>query len=436
MDLQMTIKKPLDYLKIFFRRKWFIIIPTVLGILGGLVAGNMMPKIYEASTLILVEEGRVGNPLMQGLAVSTSTAQRLGVLREQILGWDRVNQLINSLSLAKDIQNQLQFENLVKSLRKNIIVRPRGNNVISISYEGMDPQQAQNIVKTITDIFIAENLRQQNKETDDAIAFINDQLGLYKKKLKQGEISDMEDQLNKLLVDSTDKHPMVIELRKKIATTKEEMEKGNYEVKVNDLASSDTELKKMRGELKQMRESLSTPSIDSMSGGANRAKFAASTNEKLYKLLLLERIDMVASRDSSVNERLYNVLLERLETAKITQRLESSKEGTKYTILDPARLPLKPVSPNKMLLLLTGLFLGGCFGIGVVFTMELLDRSFIGIDEAKTFLELPILGAVSKIITQTDMKIQRMNRFKIAVLSIVLGIVLVIAIIYNVVINV
>ncbi|MCK4462715.1 MAG: hypothetical protein KAU58_00195, partial [Candidatus Omnitrophica bacterium] len=198
-------KKPLDYVKIIFRRKWLIIIPLVIGTIGGIISANTLPKIYRASTLILVQEGRVINPLIKGLAVSTSMAQRLTILREQILGWDRINQLISKLNLAKDVKTQKEFEGLVKGLRRNIRVGLRGSNIVTILYQGQDPVKAMNIVKTITDIFIAENLRQQNSETDNAIAFINDQLALYQKKVKQSEISSMEDELKTLLIDSTDK---------------------------------------------------------------------------------------------------------------------------------------------------------------------------------------------------------------------------------------
>ena len=109
--------KPLDYVKIAFRRKWFIITPAIIGIIGGTVVGNTLPKIYEASTLVLVEEGRTVNPLIQGLTVSTSTVQRLAVLREQLLGWDRMFELIKALDLAKGVKSQIQFEALVKKLR-------------------------------------------------------------------------------------------------------------------------------------------------------------------------------------------------------------------------------------------------------------------------------------------------------------------------------
>jgi len=429
--MSLRLLTPLDYLKIVFRRKWFLIIPLVLGIIGGIIAGNLLPKAYEASTLILVEEGRVINPLIHGLAISTSTAQRIGMLREQILGWDRMVQLISTLGLAREVKTQLQFEELVKKLRKDIKVKLRGQNIINISYNDRNAQDAQNIVKTITDIFIAENLSQQNKETEDAVAFINDQVALYQKKLKQSEIAAMEDQLDKLLVDSTDKHPLVINLKKKIASEKNELDQGDYAVEASSIAGSDKELKNLKEELKSMKEEVLAAGSVSAQGGTNRTRVATASNEKLYKLLLLDKISQVEARDEDVNKKLYNELLSRLETAKITQRLESSKEGTKYTILDPARLPLKPAKPNRPLILLLGAFIGLCLGAGLVCLVELFDHSFLGVEETKAFLELPMLGAVSKIVTQSDLRAKRLHNVKIASISIVTTIILVIVIIYN-----
>lgn len=428
-------KSPSDYLRIIFRRKWSLIIPIVIGIIAGIIAGNALPKVYRASTLILVEEGRIINPLVQGLAVSTSTAQRLAVLREQILGWDRIKQLISTLNLAKNIKNQEQFEGLVKKLRKNIIVRLNNNSLVSISYEGKDPAEAQNIVKTITDIFIAENLRQQTQETDNAISFINDQVALYQKKLKQAEISTMEDELNDLLVDSTEKHPMVIELKEKISAAKAEIEKGDYEIAAAAIAESESELKNLKGELKNLRQELAVSGLNTVEGAENRTRLTTATNEKLYKLLLIDRLEKVTAKDSSVNQKLYNELLERLETAKITQRLEASKEGTRYTILDPARLPIRPIKPKKLIILFMAAFLGMGAGIGMVFSVELLDNSLLGVDEAKAFLDLPILGAISKIITQDDLKALRLRRLKITVASIFTGIILLVTIIFNVILG-
>ena len=437
-------KKPIEYVKMVFRRKWLLIIPTVIGLIGGIITADSLPKIYRASTLILVEEGRVVNPLIEGLAVTTSVASRLGTLRAQILGWDRLTQLISTLNLAKDVKNQEELEALIGRLRSHIRVdlqsrNTKGmrnvNNVISISYEGKDPAEDMTIVKTITDIFIAENLRLQNSEAENAIAFINDELALYQKKLKQSDIAGMEEKLNNLLLDSTEKHPMVIELKKQITAAKTELAQGKYDVNAAAIASSQEELNGLKKELQDMRKDLATSTLSADKGGENRSKLTENTNEKLYKLLLLERVENVAKQDSGVNQRLYNELLSRLETAKITQRLEASQERTRYTVLDPARLPLKPIKPNKILILFAGMICGMCAGIGLVAMAELFDHSLLGVDEAKSYLELPILGAISQIVTETDVAAKKIRRMKIAGISIVTGIVLLVVIIFNVILG-
>ena len=431
MEENFVEKKPMDYLKIVFRRKWLIIIPTVIGIIISIIAANTLPKTYESATLVLVEEGRVINPLIQGLTVSTSVAQRLALLREQILGWDRVNQLIKKLNLSKDVKTQQDFEDLVKRLRRNIKVKLRGQSIISISYAGANPVQAMNIVKTITDIFIQENLNQQTRETENAISFINDQLELYKKKLKQGDVSVMEEQLDKLLVDSTEKHPMVIQLRKQISAVKGEIDKGDYTIAASSIAGSDAELSSMRQELSGIKGG-GDSTFEVGVSGENRSRISTSTDDKLYKLLLLEKIDTITQRDTGVNQTLYNELLKRLETAKLTQRLEASRDGTRYTVLDPARLPLEPVSPNKVMVLLMGVFFGMFGGFGLVVATEVFDHSFMGVEDAKMYLEHPILGSTSKIITEKDLKIQKFRNIKIASISVLTGAILLVVIIFNV----
>jgi len=114
---------------------------------------------------------------------------------------------------------------------------------------------------------------------------------------------------------------------------------------------------------------------------------------------LIDKLDNVMARDVNVNETIYNTLLQRLETAKITQRLQSSQEGTKYTIIDPPRVPLTPIEPNVPLVIVIGLFLGITLGGCLILMSEFLDRSFLDAKEASEFLGVPLLGVISKINT-------------------------------------
>ena len=82
----------------------------------------------------------------------------------------------------------------------------RDGNLIDLEYETDTAIKAQAVVKNVTDIFIERNVNVQNKETSDAIVFIEEQLHVYRSKIKSSEIVALKDQLNTLLIDSTEAH--------------------------------------------------------------------------------------------------------------------------------------------------------------------------------------------------------------------------------------
>ena len=403
-------KHPAEYLKIFFRRKWLIIAPTFLGLVFSIVACFLLPRTWVSSAIILVEEEKIINPLIQNLAVSTSAAQRMQSIREILLGWTSLVELTQKLNLAKNAHNQLQFENLILSLRKNIDVRMRQPNIIQISYFGQDAPQTQMVTKTLTEILVEKNMESQTKETDVAINFIKEQLAIYKRKIKESEVAQLDEQLKALLADSTDQHPMVRELRQKIETAQKELDSADYQVKDSDIPVTDNTREVLKQELDKL---ISGEKLAAASGNTAFANEPGKdANQAIYKLLLMDKVESSLAQDMNVNENIYNMLLQKLETAKITQRLEASREGTRYTIIDPPRLPLRPVKPNKMMVIAFGMFAGAIAGTGLVFGREFLDQSFIDIEDAKLSLDLPILGAISRLTTQEEIDKEKYNKKK------------------------
>ncbi len=401
MESTQTPLTPMNFLKIFFRRKDLFLVPLYAGLILGVCMGIILPKKYLSSTILLIEEGKSDNPLFDKLAVSSTIMQRMAGIRESMLGWNSLVTLVRRLNMDQDIKTPQELEAAILGIRKDIIIKLKGQNIIELSYIGDTPEKTQAVVRNVAEIFIERNVDVQNKETSDAITFIEEQLKLYQGKIKSAEIAKLQDALDALLVDSTDEHPRVKQLREQIAAKKEELKKENLEyTKSSHLATQSTN--RIIDEIKT--------ALDKIEGGgsvkASQTK-AEGTEKDLYKVMLIDRLDGVMARDVDVNTQIYNTLLQRLETAKITQRLQSSKEGTRYTVLDPPRIPLSPIKPNKILVALMGLFAGGLIGFGLVVAAEFLDKSFIDVEEAKNFLGMPLLGAISKINTQHSIQMER-----------------------------
>jgi len=386
------------YLRMFFRRKWMLIIPAFIGLILGICLSIMLPKVYRSNTTILVQEGKSDNPLFNNIAIASTMTQRSQEIRETILGWDSLVKLVKRLNLDRNVKNTFEFERLVLKLRKDITINLREANIIDLSYATNDPLKAQAVVQNVTDIFIERNVSIQNKETSDAIKFIEEQLHVYLGKIRSAEIAELKDKLNTLLIDSTEEHPMVKELRAQINQKLEELKKDNlqYSEGVRLSAGSTNPL------VDQIQKTLDTIGGDKTAADSAKAEVAGETQD-LYKVALIDKLDNVMARDVDVNETIYNTLLQRLETAKITQRLQSSQEGTKYTIIDPPRVPLVPISPNVLLIIVMGLFLGIGAGGGLILMSGFLDRSFLDVQEASAFLGVPLLGVISKINTEESL---------------------------------
>ncbi len=88
-------------------------------------------------------------------------------------------------------------------------------------------------------------------------------------------------------------------------------------------------------------------------------------------------------------------LQQRKSGAEITRALEvDSEQGMRFERPDPTSTPLAPISPNRRVLMLLGLLLGGATAAVLLFFVEYADRSIRGIADVKRHLGLPVLGTV------------------------------------------
>jgi polysaccharide chain length determinant protein (PEP-CTERM system associated) len=100
-------------------------------------------------------------------------------------------------------------------------------------------------------------------------------------------------------------------------------------------------------------------------------------------------------RDHEVLKKNYDELLQRRQSAKIAQDLDTQTDKVQFRIIDPPTVPTKPASPNRVVFLLA-VFVGA-IGAGGALALLLgqLDQSIATIEQLRALLQLPILGGVS-----------------------------------------
>lgn len=137
--------------------------------------------------------------------------------------------------------------------------------------------------------------------------------------------------------------------------------------------------------------------------------------------LTLERLqDKVSS-----NRKIYQMFLDQSQGAQIQEAAHRTAAEGKFRIMEPAMLPLKPMSPNRRRLALLGCVMGTLLGFSLIFLVEYLDHSLTTVEEVEQYLGLPVLGTIPRMNLRTS---KRGRKVRIAVF-LVLGMLVVVLIV-------
>lgn len=99
-------------------------------------------------------------------------------------------------------------------------------------------------------------------------------------------------------------------------------------------------------------------------------------------------------RDYDTLEQSYRSLLQKKEESQISANLEKRQIGEQFKILDPARMPEKPVSPDRSRLYLIAILSALAIGIGLAASAEYFDRTLRTEADVRAALNLMVLATV------------------------------------------
>jgi len=194
-----------DFMGIAWRRKFWVLIPLALGITASIYLYFTLPKIYQSSTLILVEGQKVPQSVVQS-AVSGTAQDRLSTIKQQILSRTFLLKIIDKYNLYEGESPSLLKSILDKLLQKehtpissaNKIERMRNNTELkvnrgkklesfSISYMGKHPETVMNVTNELASLVIEENLRIRESFIEGATDFLEVELDNLSRELERQE---------------------------------------------------------------------------------------------------------------------------------------------------------------------------------------------------------------------------------------------------------
>jgi len=169
------------YLEIVRRRHLQFLIPLFLGWLLVWGASWVLPVRYKSSTLILVEQPTMPKNYVTP-NVTDDLQNRLQSITQQILSRTRLLLIIDKLHLYNDTRRrQITPDDKVALMRKDIDIELVRNALLEITsfkinYSARNPLVAQQVTGELTNLFIDENLKVRQQQSEDTTKFIGDQL--------------------------------------------------------------------------------------------------------------------------------------------------------------------------------------------------------------------------------------------------------------------
>lgn len=502
--------KPDEIVGILLRYRWLVVLPLCISLTAGLYLALTIPRVYSASTTILVQGQKVPGSYVKSI-VTSGIDERINTISQQIMSHTNLEGIIQRFGLFQQENHKKMFpEDKVKILRERIQVKltraRNGTDAFSIVYRGTDPERVMNITNTLAGLYMDENLKLREAQAVGTSEFLDAELEKTRKKLvekesalsayrskymgglpdelesnlrtldrlqeqlidRQGMLQDTrnaiavldsrmarpaetltsapamadvgaggsnkqpgpvltadtaarltraEMELDELLLRYTDKHPDVVKKRATITRLKNrlKMKAASADAAATAIAddvdtpSAGTTAAVVTGPMTPERKA-DLRQLRQLEGEA--AQLRQDVNRIKERMALYQgRVDETPRREQELRslerdygniQDVYSSLLDRKLEAELSVNMERKQKGEQFRILDAARRPQRPISPDVRKLFVLSMGAGVAVGGGIIFLLVFLDGTIRRDEDIEAETGLPILAHLGHLRKKRD----------------------------------
>lgn len=171
-----------------WQRRWWIVPVAWLVAVAGWFWIDTLPDRYEASARIYVNTESVLQPLLRGMTISPNTDQRVRMMTQTLLARPNLEEVVRESELDLGPDSGSDPDDIVTQLSNSIrLSGGNRNNIYSIRYSSRDPQQAQDVVQTLVNMFMEGGIGGGRNDLARSQQFIENQLERYREELEAKE---------------------------------------------------------------------------------------------------------------------------------------------------------------------------------------------------------------------------------------------------------
>jgi polysaccharide biosynthesis transport protein len=446
-----------DMLNMLRRGYRTVLLVFVAAMVAAVAAAFLIEPQYRAGSVLLIQSQQIPTSLIAA-PENIYADERIGKIRQQILSRATLLTLIRTNKLYPDESAELSEEHLLTLMRQAIgvdLVSTNGSQqgsrstiAFNLSYTYPDAKLAYAVTEQLTAMFIDADKRLRTEQAVGATTFLQRRADELRDRLVEVEANRRKVQSrfggalpDQLAVSSQSSSALRAELSRidmemqavlqqngALAAQAQEPAAvaeppGRAEVRRAQqvLDRLEATLSDSHPDVVAAREALDNARIAALGEpaaptglaainaaiAAGRSRLASLDGQRRQLIGAIARADRLVSMSPQASYELNNVerdhdnlrqqyrdIREKQLEAQVASNLQSEDKGEHFSVVDPATMPIEPISPNRLMLLALGVVGGLGAGIALVLGRELLAGRIHGADAITRLTGEPPLAAV------------------------------------------
>ncbi|OYW45973.1 MAG: hypothetical protein B7Z08_00250 [Sphingomonadales bacterium 32-68-7] len=406
---------------ILWQRRWFMVIPAVLGVIAAVAAAFLLPTQYQSTAVLLVQSPSLPEDVI-GTGTRAAIDQRIEAIRQQIINRPALVGIIEANQLYTEERANQPLSQLIEKMREDITLIPEESVVgtnsledqtisVRLAFTYSEPTKAQAVAQQLMERVVEVNSTATTAQRTQTVRFLEEQQAEL-----QRQIQDAESQVTALnarfggvlstsgstMIASSGTYDIQIAaLERENAALRNQREtaasadtrdpalvaaeaqlaaaRAVYADNHPDVILARQRLAQARQFAQQNQQRLPLESIDRQIAfndsqitalRAGKAREDAQTSSVIAERSRVPAIQQEAAQMQQRLQTLYEqaeAISDRLLSARAGARADEEQMGERLLVVDPPVIPDTPVSPNRPLIIALGI--AGGLGAGLVLAM-------------------------------------------------------------------
>jgi polysaccharide chain length determinant protein (PEP-CTERM system associated) len=213
-------------------------------------------------------------------------------------------------------------------------------------------------------------------------------------------VAELEREKERLLLEYTDKHPRIRSIDETILQLKQLKDPNASAPRSPEVDSARIQARALdvNPVYQNMKINLSQAELEVVELRNKIAQQQIIVTDLQGKVNTIPEVEaelVRLNRDYDNNRQQYQLLSQRLESARLSEQAEGAREQIKFRIIDPPTEPLVPLGPNRQLLATAVFVVALGIGGALALLLNLLNPVFSDRRSLTAIAQVPVLGVVA-----------------------------------------